>query len=130
MAMAMKAWKEGGTDDSILPDNLEETIRELNELIAQSRTHINMHTGQQEQYNNFFELATKCIAGTASKEKIEETINFLVLDMAQNGATLTLNLDQASDFYYMSPLTHLIFGVCKPARDFLNAYIWEEGTAD
>ena len=50
--------------------------------------------------------------------------------MAQNAATPILGSDQPGNFYYMSPLTHLIFGICEPARNMMNAYIWEEGTAD
>ena len=54
----------------------------------------------------------------------------IVMDMGQNLATPYLGGDQFGDFYYMSPLIHLLFGVACPAEDFMNAYIWEEGEAN
>ena len=38
--------------------------------------------------------------------------------------------EQWGDFYYMLPLTHLIFGVACPAEQFMNTYIWEEADAN
>ena len=118
---------EAGDDVGISPDELTDTLTELDDLIKECRKHVDMHTAQRERYNKFFEMAEQCIrAGTSD----DEFIKFIVIDMAQNAATPILGSDQPGNFYYMSPLTHLIFGICKPARNMLNAYIWEEGTAD
>ena len=54
----------------------------------------------------------------------------LVIDMAQNAETPCLSGDQMGNIYYMSPLLHYIFGVANPAKDFMDAYIWEEGLAN
>ena len=86
-----------------------------------------MHKTQRQQYNRFRD---------AAKNDLSMAIPFhlmtllLVIDMAQNGATPYLAGDQMGDFYYMSPLTHYIFGVADPAKEKMNAYIWEEAHAD
>ena len=54
----------------------------------------------------------------------------LVIDMAQNATTPCLSGDQMGNIYYMSPLLHYIFGEANPAKDFMDAYIWEEGLAN
>ena len=54
----------------------------------------------------------------------------LAIDMAQNTTTPFLSSNQMGDIYYMSPLLHYIFGIANPAKDFMDACIWEEGLAN
>ena len=61
---------------------------------------------------------------------LELFTEFLVINMGQNAATPYLGGDQFGNFYYMSPLTRLIFGVACPAKYFINTYIWEESVAN
>ena len=60
------------------------------------------------------------------KKTLDESTVALTMDMSQNGTVPTLGADQPSDFYYMSPKTEYIFGVCNNATNFMNVYIWGE----
>jgi hypothetical protein len=85
-----------------------------------------MHEAQRELYNKLKAIAEADVENLVA---IDLMTLFLVIDMSQNGSTPCLAGDQMGDFYYMSPLSHYIFGICEPARKFMNNYIWEEGTA-
>ena len=50
--------------------------------------------------------------------------------MGQNVSSPHIGGKQQGDFYDMSPLTRLIFGVACPAEQFMNTYIWEEADAN
>ena len=63
------------------------------------------------------------------KPLAEKTVT-LTMDMNQNSTVPSLPGDQCGDFYYMSPLTQYIYGVCNNAKRFMNVYIWGEGTAN
>ena len=63
------------------------------------------------------------------KPLAEKTVT-LTMDMSQNCTVPSLSGDQCGDFYYMSPLTQYIYGVCNNAKRFMNVYIWGEGTAN
>ena len=58
----------------------------------------------------------------------DESTLALLMDMSRNVTVPTLGSDQPGDFYYMSPKTEYIFGVCNNATNFMNVYIWGEET--
>ena len=109
------------------PEMLEESIEGLAELIGECKKHVVMHEAQREQYNFYRDLSINDRLRNLPRHLL--TL-LLIIDMAQNGATPFLAGDQMGDFYYMSPLTHLIFGVSCPAIEKMNTYIWEESVAD
>lgn len=124
---AEEAIAEGGDDDGTTPDELADIVAGMDKLIAEMRKHVDMHIAQREEYNRYQAIAKDDIENEVLTELLTK---FLVIDMAQNGALPTLRGDQPGDFYYISPLTQLIFGVCSPAEQKMNTFIWEEGEAD
>ena len=83
-----------------------------------------MHEAQREHYNFYRDLSIRDRARRLPKHL---ATLLLIIDMAQNGATPFLCGDQMGDFYYMSPLIHLIFGVSCPAVKKMNAYTYLGG---
>lgn len=118
---------EGGADDGTSPEKLSEIVTELQEAIDEVKKHCKMHEAQREMYNKYMKIAEEDLNNLVA---IDKKTLFLVIDMSQNGSTPCLACDQMGDFYYMSPLSHYIFGVCEAARKKMNCYIWEEGTAN
>ena len=124
---ALRALEDDDMLDSITPDELLKEIDGYDELIAECRKHVEMHQAQREDYNKLRDIAKEDFKNDVPFDLRTE---FLVIDMSQNGALPMLRGDQMGDFYYMSPLIQLIFGVACPATNHMNVYIWEEGTAD
>jgi hypothetical protein len=116
----------GGSDDGTTPEQLEEIIADIKVYTEECEKHLKMHQAQRELYNKLKAIAEADVENLVA---IDLMTLFLVIDMSQNGSTPCLAGDQMGDFYYMSPLSHYIFGICEPARKFMNNYIWEEGTA-
>ena len=118
---------EGGADDGTSPEELEEIVAELEAYMADAKKHCTMHGAQRELYNKYMKIAEDDLLNLVPLDL--QTL-FLVIDMSQNGSTPCLSCDQMGDFYYMSPLSHYIFGICEAAKQKMNCYIWEEGTAN
>ena len=113
--------------DGVEPEVLAEAIDGYEETIQECKKHVKMHEAQRKQYNRYRDESKHDLFMDLPLHLL--TL-LLVIDMAQNGATPYLAGDQMGDFYYMSPLTHYIFGVADPASEKMNAYIWEEACAD
>lgn len=98
---------EEGTFVSTTPDELEAHIKETEKLIEEGKKHIKMHEAQREDYEKYLQQATDDIE---NKVQWKSMLKFLVIDMGQNASTPMLLGDQPGCIYYMSPLTHYIFG--------------------
>ena len=101
-------------------------ISEINDEIEKAKLHVTMHTVQREEAKK---LIGEAEADHEEKKPLCESTVGLTMDMSQNGTVPLLSGDQCGDFYYMSPLTQLIFGIVNNAQRFMNTYIWSEGTA-
>ena len=113
--------------DGITPEDLAEMIEGYEETIRECKKHFQMHVAQREEFNR---LKEESKSDFLQQLPLHLRTMLLVIDMGQNAATPYLGGDQFGDFYYMTPLTHLIFGVACPAEEFMNTYIWEESVAN
>lgn len=113
--------------DGITPEDLAEQIEGYDEVILECKKHFEMHVAQREEFNS---LKVQSKSDLAQGLPLHLMTMLLVIDMGQNAATPYLGGDQFGDFYYMTPLTHLIFGVACPAEEHMNTYIWEESVAN
>lgn len=113
--------------DGITPEDLAEMIEGYDEVIQECKKHFKMHTAQREEFNRLKEEAKRDLLQGLP---LHLRTLLLVIDMGQNAATPYLGGDQFGDFYYMTPITHLIFGIASPAEEFMNTYIWEESVAN
>ena len=86
-----------------------------------------IHTSQREESKRWIQIA---IQDKTDEKTMEDRTIVITMDMSQNGKLPSLSGDQCGDFYYMSPRTEFIYGVCNNSDSFMNVYIWGEGTAN
>ena len=108
-------------------DDLKALITEINDEIKKAEEHVKMHTAQREEAKKWIEAAQQ---DEKDDKPMEDRTVTLTMDMSQNGTVPSLSGDQCGDFYYMSPKTQFIFGICNNAKRSMNVYIWGEGTAN
>lgn len=113
-------------DIGTTPEDLENLISEINAEIKIAEEHVKMHTIQRSEADMWIQEAR---ADEEANKPLPDRTVTLTMDMSQNGQIPSLAGDQCGDFYYLSPMTQFIFGVCNNATRFMTTYIWGEGTA-
>jgi hypothetical protein len=110
-----------------LPKELASLVASINVEIEKANLHVLMHTAQRADAKRWIKEAENDEKN--NKPMIEKTVT-LTIEMSQNGTVPSLSGDQCGDFYYLSPLTQYIFGICINAKRFMDVYIWSESTTN
>ena len=74
-----------------------------------TQEHVKIHIVQRDERKKYSSITQQDLK---DKKLLGESAVTLIMDMSQNGTIPSLSYDQYKDFYYMSPLTQFIFGVC------------------
>ncbi|EJK57849.1 hypothetical protein THAOC_22069 [Thalassiosira oceanica] len=109
------------------PEELANLVNEINVEVKKAELHVAMHEAQRKQAKEFIALAVE-----QEKNNVphEDRTHVRTFDMSQNAQIPHLGADQEGDFYYMSPKTEFIFGICNNGKKFMNVYIWGEESAN
>ena len=98
-------------------------IKGYKAVIQECINHFNMYTAQCKEFDRLEEEAKCDLLQVLS---LHLRMLLPVIDLGQNTGTPNLRGNQFGDFYYMIPITHLLFGIASPVEEFMNTCSWEE----